>query len=56
MCKFTSTQNPLLQTEAAGKWKGSCDRLSNIIDPTLVITGPKYHNLQLAAQYVQKNF
>ena len=34
-----STQNLLRQSEAAGKWEGSCDRLSNINSPTLVVTG-----------------
>jgi pimeloyl-ACP methyl ester carboxylesterase len=32
------TQNLLLQSQAAGNWE-ACDRLSNITNPTLVVTG-----------------
>jgi pimeloyl-ACP methyl ester carboxylesterase len=32
------TQNLLLQSQAAGKWE-ACDRLSNITNPTLIVTG-----------------
>jgi len=28
-----------LQSQAVGSWKGTCDRLSNITKPTLVIVG-----------------
>jgi pimeloyl-ACP methyl ester carboxylesterase len=34
-----STENIQRQAEAAGNWNGSCDRLSGITKPTLVITG-----------------
>jgi hypothetical protein len=34
-----STENLQRQAEAAAKWEGSCNRLSNINNPTLVITG-----------------
>ena len=34
-----STENLQRQAEAAAKWKGSCNGLSNINKPTLVITG-----------------
>lgn len=33
-----SPQNLLLQSQAAGNWE-ACDRLSNITNPTLVVTG-----------------
>ncbi len=34
-----SSENLQLQSEAAGAWSGTCERLSNISVPTLVVTG-----------------
>jgi len=34
-----SSENLQLQSAAAGNWSGSCERLSNLSKPTLVITG-----------------
>ena len=34
-----SMQNLILQAETTATWEGSCDRLSNVMNPTLIITG-----------------